>query len=423
MKRAIVPGNCPAPLKAQAEAIETEHFIFFSGQMPTDYAAGLAPDTVVPDELALCGPPSMVRQTRYMLQRMEKVLESAGTGFEDLIRIEQFIIDRGQAPWYSSARQSVMTKGHPTSTRVCAKALEVPGALIACDGFALNPRSSWTKETHDLDIVPGALTGYPAAQSAGPFVLMPGMIATDYETGIHLDARVDPIFWHQSAIKRQTEYIINTKKKILGELGMSLEDIVQVSVYLSHMEDLPAFDYVWESFFPDDPPARVIIPCDELAILGSRIEISSISLRPDGGLKRQTIMSDSAPKPLFHEPHGVKTGPYLWLSTQMAADEGGLAKEARVNPALPWYGSPIKSQTRYLLKNVDAICRAAGGSLADVVRSQTVFLDMAELHGAFEVWEESFPDGPPVNVSAEISGPMPVPGCRILASMTAYISD
>ena len=178
MKSAIVPENCPAPLKAQAEAIETEHFIFFSGQMPTDYAAGLAPETVVPDEVALCGPPEMVRQTRYMLQRMEKVIESAGSGFEDLVRIEQFIIGRDQAPWYSSARQSVMTKGHPTSTRVCAKALEVPGALIACDGFSLNPRSSWTKETHDLDIVPGALTGYPAAQSAGPFVLMPGMIAT-----------------------------------------------------------------------------------------------------------------------------------------------------------------------------------------------------------------------------------------------------
>jgi len=84
---------------------------------------------------------------------------------------------------------------------------------------------------------------------------------------------------------------------------------------------------------------------------------------------------------------------------------------------------PIKLQTRYLLKNADAICREAGGSLADVVRSQTVFLDMADLHGSFEVWEESFPGGAPVNLSAEVSGPMPVPGCRILASLAAYIPD
>ncbi|MEE9256517.1 MAG: RidA family protein [bacterium] len=423
MKRIIVPEGCPPSGKAQSEAIETEHFVFFSGQMPTDYASGLAPEAAVSPDLPLCGPPAMVRQTHYMLRRMGKVLKSAGVDFEDLVRIEQFITGRGEAPWYSSARREFMAKAHPTSTRVCAKSLEVPGALIACDGFALKPGGEWTKETHDMDIVPKALTGYPAAQSAGPFVLTPGMIATDYETGIHPDARVDPTFWHQSAIKRQTEYILDTQKRVFTNLGLSLADVVQSTVYLSHMEDLPAFDFVWQSYFPENPPARVIFPCDELAIVGSRIEISSIALRPDGGLERRTIVSDSAPKPLFHEPHAVKTGPYLWLSTQMAADGDGLAREARVNPGLPWYGSPIKSQTRYLLKNVDAICRAAGGSLADVVRSQTLFLDMADLHGAFEVWGDSFPGGPPVNMSAEVSGPMPVPGCRILASLVAYIPE
>jgi enamine deaminase RidA (YjgF/YER057c/UK114 family) len=354
---------------------------------------------------------------------MQKILKGAGVGFEDLIRIEQFITSRDQAPWYSSARQSYMAQAHPTSTRVVAKALEVPEALIVCDGFALKPSSGWKKETYDLDIVPKALTGYPAAQSAGPFVLMPGMLATDYRTGIAPEARVDPTFWHQSAIKRQTEYILKVKEKVLGKLGLSLKDIVQTSVYLPHMEDLPAVDYVWRSFFPENPPARVVMPCDELAIVGTRIEISSIALRPGTGIERRTITSDSAPKPLFHEPHGVKTGPYLWLSTQLAAEQSGVAPEASVNPKLPWYTSPIKLQTQYILKSVDAICRAAGGSVSDVVRSQMLFLDMADLYGAFEVWGKTFPTDPPVNTSAQVSGPFPVPGCRILASLVAYIPE
>ena len=167
------------------------------------------------------------------------------------------------------------------------------------------------------------------------------------------DARVDPIFWRQSAIKCQTEYILRTKQKVLKELGLALNDIVQASVYLTHMEDLPAVDHVWRGFFPDDPPARSIIPCDDLAIGGSRIEVSSIALRPDGGMERRTIVSDAVPDPLFHEPHAVKTGPYLWLSTQIAAGESGLAPEARVNPGLPWHSSPIKLQTEYVRKNVD----------------------------------------------------------------------
>lgn len=421
MKRAVIPPDCPAPPLTQSQVIETEHFVFFSGQLATDYASGLAPEAAVDPRLPYVGPPAMVRQTHYMLQRMQRILQGAGADFKDLIRIEQFIVGRGQAPWYSSARQGYMREAHPTSTRVCVKSLEVPGALIVCDGFALKPSSGWAKVTHDLDVVPKALTGYPAAQSAGPFVLMPGMIATDYQTGIHPDARVDPTFWHQSAIKRQTEYILNTKKKVLGEMGLSLRDVVQVSVYLPHMEDLPAVDHVWREYFPENPPARSIIPCDELAIVGSRIEISSMALRPGAGLERRTIRAASVPASPFHEPHAVKTGPYLWFSTQLAADGEGLAAEARVNPDLPWYASPVKLQTRFILKNVDAICRASGGKLSDVVRSQTVFLDMGDLHPASEVWAEAFPEPPPVNTCAEVSGPMPVPGCRILLSLVAYI--
>ena len=48
---------------------------------------------------------------------------------------------------------------------------------------------------------------------------------------------------------------------------------------------------------------------------------------------------------------------------------------------------------------------------------------MADLHGAFEVWGGAFADAPPVNMSAQTATPMPVPGCRILASLAAYIPD
>ena len=58
-----------------------------------------------------------------------------------------------------------------------------------------------------------------------------------------------------------------------------------------------------------------------------------------------------------------------------------------------------------------------------MIRSQTVFGDMADLHGAFEVWDGAFADAPPVNMSAQTATPMPVPGCRILASLVAYIPD
>lgn len=421
MKRVVNSDRCPRSPKPQSQAVVTEHFIFLSGLMATDYENGIAPQAAVDPALALCGAPAMIRQTEFMLRCMDDVLDSAGAGFENLIRIEQWQLGKEHSPWYPIARRAVMDPQHPTSTRIVASGLEVPDALIACDAIAVNPTSGWSKDTHDLEMVPKSITGYPAAQSYGPFVFVPGMVPTDFKTGLAPEARADPNFWIDSPIKLQTEHILETKRKLYEALDMSLSDVVQAAVYLTDMDDLPAFDWVWRNYFPEHPPARVVFPCDGLSILGARIEVSSIAVRDDGQMPRRNIVVDSIPPPLFHEPHAVKAGPYVFISGQMAADEGGLAASARVNPALPWYGSPVKREVENVLGNIDAICRAAGGSLADVVRSQTAFLDMRDLHPAFEAWGAAFGTEPPTNLSAMVSGPMPVPGCRTIWSTLAYI--
>ena len=419
MKRVIHTNSCPPSAKYQSQAIATEFFIFLSGFLATDYKTGLATEAAVAPNLPLCGPTAMTRQTKYNLYCMGNVLKATGADFDDLIRIEQFMIGKDQAPWYSLARRAIMDRQHPTSTRACAVGLEVPDALIVTDAIALNPAGGLLKKSHDLQAVPKSITGYPAAYSAGPFFFLPGMVATDWETGLAPEARADTNFWIHSPIKRQTEFVLRKMKKCLGEMGLSEKDVVQSSVYLTDMNDLPGLDYVWRSFFPENPPARVIFPCDGLGVAETIVEISFIALRADDRFPRQTISASSVPEPLFHEPHAVKVGPYLFLSTQISADENGPA--AQPNPKLPYYSSQIKNEIEYVLKNTEAICHAAGGSLQDIVRSQSVFLDMADLHPAFEVWREAFPSDPPVNTSAQVGGPMAVPGCRVTKSLVAYI--
>ncbi|TFH51645.1 MAG: RidA family protein [Lysobacterales bacterium] len=421
MKRVVNSDRCPQSPKPQSQAVVTDHFIFLSGVLPSDYKSGIAPEAAVNPKLAYCGPPAMIRQTNYMLRCMENVLESAGAGFENLIRIEQWQLGKEPSPWYPVARRALMDPQHPTSTRIVAAGLEVPDALITCDAIAVNPKSPWKKQTHDLEIVPKSITGYPAAQSYGPFVFVPGMVPTDFKTGLAPEAKADPNFWIHSPIKMQTEYILETKKKLYAELGLSLSDVVQASIYLTDMRDLPGMEWVWRQYFPDNPPARVVFPCDGLSVLGAKIEISSIAVRADEQMPRKNIIADSLPMPLFHEPHAVKVGPYLFISGQMAADQTGVVSAARPNPALPWYGSPVKREVEHVLNSLDAICRAAGGSLSDVVRSQTAFLDLGDLQPAFEEWSRAFPSDPPTNMSAAVSGPMPIPGCRTLWSTVALI--
>ena len=98
MKRVIRTDKVPQSPKPQSQAISTDHFIFLSGHLATDYESGIAPEAAVDPNLSYCGSPPMVRQTGYMLRNMGAVLEAAGAGFENLIRIEQFMVGKDQSP-------------------------------------------------------------------------------------------------------------------------------------------------------------------------------------------------------------------------------------------------------------------------------------------------------------------------------------
>jgi 2-iminobutanoate/2-iminopropanoate deaminase len=59
---------------------------------------------------------------------------------------------------------------------------------------------------------------------------------------------------------------------------MDLRNVVKVTVYLRNMEDYAAFNAVYASFFPTDPPARETVAVSGLA-LGANIELSFIAVR------------------------------------------------------------------------------------------------------------------------------------------------
>jgi hypothetical protein len=82
---------------------------------------------------------------------------------------------------------------------------------------------------------------------------------------------------------------------------------------------------------------------------------------PDTQSKRETITS-SNPKPLANYSEAFRAGDLVFAAGQIASDfTTGVAQEARADPAFPYYGSPIKKQTRY----IDLI----GVTAADLLRA------------------------------------------------------
>lgn len=96
---------------------------------------------------------------------------------------------------------------------------------------------------------------------------------------------------------------------------------------------------------------------------------------------------------------------------------GHLADAAKVPDAFPYYGSPIKRQTRVILDSLKQLCEAAGTSLGRVVKAQVFLADLSDFFYFDEVWREYFPTPPPrttVGTPALLAD-----GARILVDVVA----
>ena len=83
-------------------------------------------------------------------------------------------------------------------------------------------------------------------------------------------------------------------------------------------------------------------------------------------MTRTPVLSPDAPPPSGGYSQGIVTGELLFCSGQGPYDSSG----TRV-------GATIAEQVRQVLENLDAVARAAGGSLQDAVRVGMYISDMA----------------------------------------------
>jgi enamine deaminase RidA (YjgF/YER057c/UK114 family) len=113
-------------------------------------------------------------------------------------------------------------------------------------------------------------------------------------------------------------------------------------------------------------------------------------------MKREPLVVPGVPASPTHEAQAARAAGLLFASGRMAADgAGGLAVAARVPDAFPYYGSPIKRQTRVILEDLRRVYEAAGVGLDRVVKAQVFLADLGDFFAFDEVWREFFPTPPP----------------------------
>ncbi len=111
-------------------------------------------------------------------------------------------------------------------------------------------------------------------------------------------------------------------------------------------------------------------------------------------MTRQAIHTEQAPAAIGPYSQAVRRGNTVYLSGQIPLDP---ATGALIE-------GDIAAQTRRVFDNLQAVCHAAGGSLADIARIGIYLTDLANFGAVNAVMAEYFTAPYPARSTIEVSG-------------------
>lgn len=421
-----------APVGVPAIAARAGDFIFYTGAIAAHPVTGvsneLRPHRGFPYHFS-----SIDAQLRYIFDNMSATLKTAGSSIKRAMDSNVYQTNPAEIDQAYRVRKDYFgTASPPPHLMLLIPETGVPRTSVIIDMIFLASDAEMDRELPDYDTektpMPAhvQIYGYPICLQAvrgGGFIFTQGKAATSAD-GVALEISGHPDFpYRHNPIKLQAEYILNFYKSLFEQMGSSLENVVKAEVYMTNMKDIAGLNEVWGEFFPTNPPARTITPIS-MAVTGTVLEVKMIALDPVGPYRKEAISTDDAPKHFNNEPQAIKAGPYLFLSGMLATDhKQGVAPEARVDPNFPFHSSNIKQQVKYILKNADAICQAAGTSIKNLVRRRAIHLDLNELSEATELWGDTLGERIPPTTTFRTAGPLSVPGCTVQYDLIAFIPD
>ena len=113
---------------------------------------------------------------------------------------------------------------------------------------------------------------YSQAVVANGMVFVAGLVPVDLETG---EPKV-------GTIEEQTERVLRNAERILAAAGSSLAHLVQVTVYLTHIEDWERVNRTYGRILGAHRPSRTVVPVAPLHF-GAGIEIQCVAVLAPAG--------------------------------------------------------------------------------------------------------------------------------------------
>ncbi len=403
-----------------AQGIKAGSWLFFTGHEATDFTGGIDAAVAGIPGLPLGGAPRYLREGKFIFDRFAKLIAAEGGDLRHIVRVDQYYPRAECVNPYQRARKTLLKEYVPPSTSVLMDELLTEGANMNVSLLAVLPGGGREPRAARPENVPVPQhSGFIASLVCGDYVFVAGQMPNNEAmTGLDPRAyRAPNAVWNGTDIRLQTEFLITRLQSGLEAGGSSLKNAIKAQVYLTDINDLPEFLDVWNGHFADNPCALTVVKTKGLGLTESIIEINIFGVRDGGRIKKQVV--EHTPSAAMRlGPAAVVAGDLVCLSALCAADANGAIAAAQRSTGLHYLGVPSEHQMRSILGAAADICRAAGTSLANVVRAHHFVTDLNVVYPALHIWRRTL-DGAPIPFGA-VRTLLPIPGCHIALDMWAY---
>ena len=224
---------------------------------------------------------SIREQSRVALESLGRILASAGFSPGDVMKLFVTVADARQLAAFDRAYESYFDEPRPAVTFVQGQ-LPVPGLLVAVDAIA-------SKDTPKTVVAPrvgrwsDTLAPPPASASqairAGDLAYVSGLL------GVSPKGRLVGA----GDMKAQTVRALEQLATSLELLGLTAEDVVKTTVYITDWREYVAYNEVYGDFFQSPYPARSTVQMG-LPLAGALIQVDAIAV---AGASESAIVLDS----------------------------------------------------------------------------------------------------------------------------------
>jgi len=399
-----------------AYAVKAGPWIFLTGHEAFDFAAGVTEAVAGTPGFPLFGRQRWRREGDFILQRMQRILQDFGSDLAHGVRLDQFYPTPAAVDPYHLARRAAFGDYIPPSTSVVMERCFGGESGISTSLIAVVPRPECEiRKVYPSAVTASASSGFVPTVVCDDFVFVAGQMASGREHGLDPRAHVPGhSLWAGTEIRKQTEFIIQERlKPALEAAGSSLERSVKAQVYIQNVENFPDFVDVWTQYYRNIPCALTVVPTKGFAMVGGIIEINLMALT-NGAKRAKEVIAADIPQMAAYGPC-VKVGEFLLPSGLMAIGRDGHVIGKTISPGFPGLAHAGFTQAAAIHDYAEALCKAAGASLAKILRSQYFISDTTVFPGIAMAWASRFGAQPLPFVCIQTPPEMPAPGMALIA--------